>query len=262
MNRYLRHYIRIFKLSLMNQVEFRGNFLMWTIVHTIILFSMIVFFQIVYMSVPSINGWSHYESLMVLGVSSLIIGLGSLTFFPFMYNFGQDVAEGNLDMRLTKPLDVHFQSAIVWVDIEDLSIVPTSVILIVFALIKLKPAHLLLNLTMGSVLIVASLVILFSILTLIQSLALKHVRADSVANFYWSLVTIGKYPTKAIRTISIFASIMLIPIALISSVPAETLFGRFDWLWIAGSIVSAVVLFVVSRKIFIASLRNYSSASS
>ena len=246
----------------MNEMIHRENFWTWAIIHSMTLISLILFFRIIYQGTSSINGWTEYQSLLVLGVGTLVTGLGSLTFFPFMYNFGQAIAVGGLDMWLVKPLDIHFQSAFGWVDVEDLIVVPNSLLLIAYSLYKLHPPHLLINIIGFVPVLISGMVILFSLLTLIQSLAFKLIRVDSVSNFYWSIVNISKYPAKAIKDLSLVGSFLLVPIAAISSVPAEILFGRWDWTWIIGSIVSAVALFFFSRRVFMSSLRHYSSASS
>lgn len=246
----------------MNDMIHRENFWTWTIIHSITLISLILFFRIIYQGTPSINGWTEYQSLLVLGVGTLVTGLGSLTFFSFMYNFGQAIAVGGLDMWPLKPLDIHFQSAFNWVDFEDFIVVPNSLLLITYALWKLHPPHLLINIIGFVPVFISGMVILFSLLTFIQSLAFKLIRVDSVANFYWSIVNVSKYPAKAIKGIGLIGSMLLVPVAIISSLPAEILFGRWDWTWIIGSIISAVILFVLSRWVFMSSLRHYSSASS
>ncbi len=262
MKKYLKIYTRIFKLSAMNEMINRENFWTWAIIHSLTMVSMILFFKIIYGGTSSINGWTEYQSLLVLGVGSLVTGLGSLTFFPFMYNFGRDIDEGDLDMRLLKPLDILFQSAFNLVDFEDFIVVPNSLLLIVYALWKLHPSHLLINIIGFIPIFISGMVILFSLLTLIQSLAFKLIKVDSVASFYWSIVNISKYPAKAIKGIGLIGTTLLVPIAVISSLPAEILFGRWDWIWIVGSIISAIILFILSRWVFMSSLRHYSSASS
>lgn len=262
MKRYFKNYFRIFKLSFMNEMTHRGNFLTWAIVHTASFVSMIIFFKIIYLGTSNINGWSQYQAMLVLGIATLITGLGSLTFFPFMYNFGKDVQDGNLDMKLLKPLDVLFQSAFCWVDVEDLIVAPNAIIFIIYSLWKLSPSNLFVNFFTFIIILFSSLILLFSVLTLIQSLVLKLVKVDSVAVFFWSIVNITKYPAKAVKDIGKLGLILLVPVAIISSVPAEVLLGRYDWPWVMGSIISAIFLFFLSRWIFYRSLKSYSSASS
>ena len=249
-------------MSLSSEMTYRANFYVWILVHSLSLLSLILFFKIIYFNTISINGWTEYQSLLVLGVGTLITGLGSLTFFPFMYSFGEDIINGKLDYSLTKPLDVHFLSSFRWVDIEDLVVTPNSLILITYSLYKLQPEKLFLNLSAFIVLLICSLLLLYALLTFIQSLAIKYMKVDSVTQFFWSIVNISKYPAKSIKNLSLVSMIFLFPVALIASVPAEVLFGRWDIVWIATSLLVCPALFILSRKFFYSSLRLYSSASS
>jgi ABC-2 type transport system permease protein len=240
----------------------RGNFFTWCVVHSTNLLTMTIFISLVFSRVQSINGWTQDQALLVLGVGTLISGLGSLTFFPFMYDFGKKILRGEFDAILIKPVNTLFASAFCWVDVEDLITVPNSIILIIYALIRIDNNFSIFNLFIFIVLILSSLLILFSLLTLIQSLSFKHIRINSVQDFFWAMVDTNKYPVKAMKEISTFVWILVFPIALISSVPAEVLFGRYDWPWITSSFVFSLFLFWLSKKVFYSSLRHYSSASS
>ena len=260
--KYLSIYSSIFKMSFMSEMTHKENFLTWIAVHSVSLLSIVVFFKVVYSNTNSINGWTQYQTLMVLGTATLMTGLGSLTFFPFMYGFSREIQRGEFDFKLAKPLNILFQSAFRWVDTEDLAVTPTGLLLIWYSLANLKPENLPLNIIGFLLMVTSSMVILFSLLTIIQSLAFRHVQINSVTDFYWSIINITKYPAKAIKNVSQATLYSPVPIGIISSVPSEVLFGRWEPVWITGSLFSAFVLFIFSRWIFMSSLRHYSSASS
>lgn len=262
MKKLFKIYFNVFKMSLMSQMAFRENFLIWCIVHTVHLATMVVFIGAVFSRTQAINGWTQDQSLLLVGIGTLIGGIGSLTFFSFMYDFGRKILKGEFDSVLTKPYDTLFASAFSWVDVEDIMTIPNSLFLIFYALSRIAPQNLWLNIITFIFLLVCSMFILFSILILIQSLAFKHVRVHSAIDFYWATVGTAKYPAKAMRGISVLVWVMVFPIALISSVPAEVLFGRYDWPWIISSIVLSFSLFIFSRWVFYQSLKSYSSASS
>jgi len=246
----------------MTEMTYRSNFWIWAIIHTVSLATLVIFFNSVYTRTGDINGWSRDQTLLVLGIGTLITGLGSLTFFPFMYDFSRQVAKGEFDALLAKPINTLFLSAIRWVDFEDIIVVPNSLILICYALSRIRPSHLLPNFLVFTGLLVCSLLILFSVLALVQSLAFKAIKIDSAVNFYWSIVNITKYPAKAISSTSILVLSFTVPVAIISSVPAEALMGIFDFPWIISSIALTAILLRLSYRVFYSSLRHYSSASS
>jgi len=246
----------------MDEMTDRVNFFTWGVVHTVSLLVFIAFFNIVFAQVKEINGWSQFQVLLVLGVGTLIGGIGSITFFSFMYDHPREIRSGNFDFKLAKPMDVHFQAAFASVDMDDLIVIPNSIVLIVYSLNKLPVQNLPINVLGFLILLSCSMVILFSILTLLLSLSFRHVRVDSLMDFYWSLVNTTKNPVKAYKTTSVVLTAMFIPIIMISSVPAEVLFGKFDWPWICGSVIAAVALFLFSRWKWQNALADYSSASS
>ncbi len=260
--KYLKFYLLAFRMALMEQMTFRENFFMWVLIHSFSLLTYIFFFKIVFSQVVNINGWGLNETLLVLGTGNLIGGIGSLTFFPFMYGFSGEVARGEFDYKLTKPIDPHFQSAFGYPDIEDMTVVPISLVLVFYAASKLEIQNFELNLVGFVVLLISSLAILFSILTFFESLAFKFVRVEMARELFWSITDLTKYPAKSIHNTSLIVSAFLLPPALISSVPAEVLFGRFDWPWILGSVFVAITSLIISRKIFQNALKHYSSASS
>lgn len=262
MKKYLRYYFHLFTMNIMDEMANRENFFTWAIIHTFSLLTYILFFEIVFSNITDINGWTKFQVLLVLGIGSLIMGLGSLTFFSFMYGFSRDVANGDFDFKLTKPLDSHFLASFNWVDLEDVIVIPNSIVLIVYSLSNLVPINLILWLPLFLLLLLSSMVILFSILTLIESLAFKFIRVNAARDLFWALASTGRYPTKSMANVSRLAAIILAPMALISSVPAEVLMGRPEINWVLASILTAASLFVLCRLVFVRSLNHYSSASS
>ena len=163
MKKLLKIYQRIFKISFMVHLTDRENFFAWCAVRIIGSITTIVFINSVFTRVQSINGWSQDQSLLVMGVGLLIAGLGSLTFFPFMYEFGKKILKGEFDATLTKPINTLFISAFCWVDLEEVISIPISIFLIVYAVNRIGPSNILFNIILFLMLIIASLLILFSV---------------------------------------------------------------------------------------------------
>ena len=260
--KYLKLYFLTLKMNIMDMAINRGNFAVWVLVHVSSFIVNILFFEIIYSQIKSINGWNYYQTLIVLGVSSIITGLGSGTFFPFFWGFGRQIRHGDFDMKLIKPVDIQFQSAFHWIDLEDVIQLPLGIILIIYCLQRLIFSPGILSIFLFVILIINTMVILFSLVSLILSMAFKFVRVDASVHFFWSIVNISHYPAKAIRSTSILVLTLLVPLALLTSVPAEVIFGRIEWSWVSGSLISGFVLFFFSRWVFLRSVRNYTSASS
>lgn len=260
--KYIKLYLLTLKMNTMDMVANRGNFAVWAVVNVASFIVNIAFFDFIYSQISTINGWNYYQALIVLGVSSIFIGLGSASFFPFFWSFAQQIRNGDFDTKLIKPVDIQFQSAFSWLDLEDIVSFPLGLVIIGFALHHLGFVPSLINVFLFVVLVVNAMVLLFSLATLVLSMTFKFVRVDASAAFFWSIVNISRYPAKAINATSIFAQMFVVPLALLTSVPAEVIFGRIEWPWIIGALSSGVVLFIFSRWVFLRSVRNYTSASS
>ena len=245
----------------MGEMTYRASFLLWALIHTLTLIINIVFFSIVYDNIPQINGWDYNKTLVLLGTSQLLIGIGGATFFCFMYEFNRLIRTGNLDFLLTKPLDIQFLSTIRAVDIEDLIIIPNAVLVLIIAVARLEVSNLALNIIGYTLLVISSLIILYAITLMIQSLAFKAIKVTFAEWLIWNIIMQGQYPIKIFQGSLRLIFMLVIPIGLITTVPAEVLMGIFDWKWIGASLGFAISLFIISRKIFLLGLRSYSSAS-
>ena len=76
------------------------------------------------------------------------------------------------------------------------------------------------------------------------------------------LVEAGRFPMAAYPVAYRFFFTFIIPVAFLTTVPAETLLERVQVGWIVGSGILAVVLLCLSRRFWKFALRFYTSASS
>lgn len=256
--KYLRYYSRLFSMCFMDQLANRANFTTWAIINVFTIVTYTIFFSVIFSGVNNINGWSEKQVLTVFGTGLLVQGLGSMTFFCFMYTFGEDIVKGNFDFKMLKPMNIHFLAAMPYLDLEDITVVPLALIVLVYALQTVSLFGVVLYLG----LIICALILLFSLITIVESLAFKAVRIDDAYHFIWSIIGSSKYPIKPILNIFPLLGGFLFPMIMIASVPAEVLFGRYEWNWIAASVISAIILFIFSRWVFQKALLDYSSASS
>lgn len=256
--KYLRYYFRMFKLCAMDQMANRGNFLTWAFIYLITVAVYLIFFRVIFSGTTAINGWTEKQALLVYGTSMLVQGLGSMTFFSFMYFFSDDIAKGRFDFKLLKPMNSLFLAAFPYIDLEDFTTIPLAILVIIYS----WPAATALGLVTYVFLIFCALIFLFSLLTIVQSMAFKTTQVSNSRDAFWTMLTSARYPAKMMLTNFPNVLVILFPMILISSVPAEALFGRLQWNWIAASVLTAAFLFFLSRWVFQNALKNYSSASS
>ncbi len=205
-------------------------------------------------------GWSWLQALVVLGVFTLLDGLTSTLLVPNLGRIVRHVRMGTLDFVLLKPVDAQL-----WLSTRDFSPwgLPDVLLglgLVIWAGVRLSvsPTQALLALVPT----VASCVILYSLWFVLATMSIWFVKIHNVTEVLKALVAAGRYPMSAYPAAYRVFFTLVVPVAFLTTVPAETFIGRGQPAWIVGSVLLALLLFAASRAFFRFALRFYTSASS
>src|SRR5438477_9213267 len=94
--------------SLIREMSFKANFLLWMVVEVLWLLGHIVFFRISFGSVNHIGDWSKWEVVLLVGTHQIIAQLFQARFFVNVANVPELVRTGKLDSLLVLPIDSQF----------------------------------------------------------------------------------------------------------------------------------------------------------
>src|SRR5438034_8762739 len=94
-----------FKVGVLNELQYRVNFIVQLFQSAIALTVGILVLSLVYSHTNELNGWSQSELLCVLGIQILMGGAIKTYVQPNMTRLIDDVRDGKLDYALTKPED-------------------------------------------------------------------------------------------------------------------------------------------------------------
>src|SRR6187401_3596719 len=108
MRRYLEIYSIMLRNSLIRELSFKANFLLWMIVEVLWFCGQIVFFSIIFGNVDRIGDWSKWEVVLLLGTHQMIAQLFQAFFFVNISNIPELVRTGKLDSLLVLPIDSQF----------------------------------------------------------------------------------------------------------------------------------------------------------
>jgi ABC-2 type transport system permease protein len=104
--------------------------------------------------------------------------------------------------------------------------------------------------------------LLYSLWILTVSAAFYVVRIDNLTYLFTAVFDAARWPATVFRgALRIFFTVVL-PLALMTTYPAEALLGRLGARGLAEAIVAAIVFAGISRFVWLRSLRRYTSASS
>src|SRR6476620_4857610 len=108
MRRYLEIYGIMLRNSLIREMSFKANFILWLLVEVLWFVGQIFFFGIIFGQVDRIGDWSKWEVVLLVGTHQIIAQLFQAFFFMNISNIPELVRTGKLDSLLVLPMDSQF----------------------------------------------------------------------------------------------------------------------------------------------------------
>ena len=264
MTRFLGRHLQVLKLfwltAIAAEMEYRLNFVLAALSSLGNLAGSLFGLSLFYRTGYTFQGWSWQEALIVLGIFTLLEGFSATFLVPNLNRIVRHVQEGTLDFILLKPISSQF-----WLSTYSLS--PWGFPNVMFGLILIGYAGNQLGLGLtnyaSSVFpLVFGFISLYSLWFMLGATSIWFVKIYNVTEVLRGLVQAGRYPIIAYPTAYRIFFTFVIPVAFLTTVPAETMLQRADWLWIVGSGGLALVLLFAAHRFWRFALRFYTSASS
>jgi ABC-2 type transport system permease protein len=260
MQRYWRVLRLFWSTAIAAELEYRLNFVIATASSLANLagsiFSLFLFYRTGY----EFQGWKWHESLIVLGIFTILQGISAMFLVPNLNRIVQQVEQGTLDFVLLKPISSQF-----WLSTRILS--PWGIPDVIFGVIILLYAGSELQLNprnygLAVVPILLGVIILYSLWFMLGATSIWFVKIYNITEVLRGLLEAGRYPIVAFGGVYRFFFTFIVPVAFLTTVPAETLLGRSPFLWMLGAGIIGVILFIIAHLVWRYALRFYTSASS
>lgn len=261
MRRHLSVLSLFWRTSLASELEYRLNFLLALLSSLGHLVGNVFGLSLFYRSGGSLGGWPFFEALLVMGVFTTLQGMSRVLLSPNLARIVEHVRTGTLDFVLLKPIDSQF-----WLSTRRVS--PWGLPDVLFGLGILGYGAYRLELPASSLLyavgpLCASAVIQYSLWFTFASVSIWFVKVHNVTEVLNALLAAGRYPIHALpRGVYRFVFTFIVPVALLTTVPAEVALGRHSSPLLVLAILFAAIAFVASRAFWRFALRFYTSASS
>jgi ABC-2 type transport system permease protein len=104
--------------------------------------------------------------------------------------------------------------------------------------------------------------ILYSLWFILGATSIWFVKIYNVTEVLRGLLEAGRFPMVAYPAAYRFFFTFVVPVAFLTTVPAEVILGRGEWIWTLGAGILAIALLFASRAFWQFALRFYTSASS
>ncbi|MFL6584520.1 MAG: ABC transporter permease [Chthoniobacterales bacterium] len=264
MRRYLEIYSIMLRNSLIRELNFKVNFVLWMVVEVLWFCGQIFFFGIIFGNVDRIGDWSKWEVVLLIGTHQMISQLFQAFFFTNIANVPELVRTGKLDSMLVLPIDSQFAVSTKQFGLDSIVNAMLGGAVVVVALRNLgivpNPASVALYL----VAIVFGIAIHYSIMLALAAISFWIVRAQGLVYGYFNFLQIARYPDAIFPKLFRFVFSWIVPVIIVANIPARLLAKPLTQpasltfqLIVAGGIA------VVGARLFwLFALRRYSSASS
>lgn len=260
----MKRYWQVLKLfwgaAIAAELEYRLNFVIAALSSLFNLAGSLFGLFLFYRGGYTFEGWTWEEAMIVLGVFTLLQGFSATFLAPNLNQIVKQVQEGTLDFVLLKPIDSQF-----WLSMRTVS--PWGVPDLIFGLILIFyagtrlhiPAH---AYGISIIPLIFGLFSLYSLWFMLGATSIWFVKIYNVTEVLRGLLEAGRFPMVAYPTAYRFFFTFIIPVAFLTTIPAEVLLNRTQAGWIVAAGGLAIALLWVSRFFWRFALRFYTSASS
>ncbi len=249
-----------FRLSLLLGLQYRFDFLLEAAVEACGAATALVPLFVVYGGRGSIAGWGFAEALLVTGFFLLLQAVLEGAINPSLSHVVEHVRKGTLDFVLLKPADAQFLVSTARFQPWRAANALTALAVFVYAFSRLggppPPARLL----AAGALFGAAVLLLYSFWIVTVSAAFYVVRVDNLSFLFGSVFDAARWPASVFRGALAFVFTFVIPLALMTTYPAEALLGRMSLARGAGALAAALAFGLFARRVWLRSLARYTSA--
>src|SRR5256885_8381834 len=264
MRRYIEIYSIMLRNSLIRDLSFKANFLLWMVVEILWFCGQIVFFSIIFGNVDHIGDWTKWEVVLLIGTHQIIAQLFQAFFFVNVANIPELVRTGKLDSILVLPIDGQFAVSTKQFGLDSIVNAGLGALVVCVSLFKLNVMPNALSILLYLVAICFGIAVHYSIMLGLAAASFWIVRAQGLVYGYFNFLNIARYPDSIFPRLFKFIFSWIVPVVVVSNVPARLLAKSFDqpsWLMFK-LVVASTVIFCLSRAFWAFALRRYSSASS
>lgn len=258
---YLRLLGVYLRIGAMGEMQYRINFFVQLFQSLLELGTAIGGLAVIFTYTNSVGGWSPDEVLALVGVYTLVGGLIGLVIYPGMELFIESVRDGMLDFTLVKPEDAQLLISVHSVDIWKLIDIGLGIAVLVVALVRLHERVGIAEAAFFISMLLTGAVIIYSFWLILATLAFWFVRIENILEIFRSMYEAGRWPVSLYPGWLRFILSFIVPVAFVTTVPAEALTGRLTPSTLLIAVVLAAVLLVVSRLFWKIGLRQYSGTS-
>jgi ABC-2 type transport system permease protein len=260
--RYLRLFAVQLRASALLALQYRYDFLTDGAISLLSAGTALIPLFVVFENRLSIAGWSRSEALIVVGWFTLMEAIIEGAIGPSLSTVVEHIRMGTLDFVLLKPADAQFLVSTSRFQPWKATNVLTAGAIFIYAFHDLGRTPAALHIGAAALLLISAISILYSLWILTVCAAFLVVKVDNLSYLFTSIFDAARWPAPVFRGVVRFLFTFVIPLALMTTFPAEAMLGRLEPERLLGALGGALAFGAAARLIWMQALSKYTSASS
>jgi len=261
LRRHAAIYLALWRNSVVREMSFKSNFLLWIVVELLWFGLQLSFIGVIYLHTDHIATWSKWQVVMLVGAGHFIQQIFQAFFLTNCVQLSELIRTGRLDFMLLLPMNTRFLISLRQVDLGGFVNASSALAVMAYAARQLHLVPDAAQIAGFLMLCAAGILIHYSLMFLLASVAFWTVRAQGIVWGYYSLFNIARNPDSAFQGFFRAFFTFAIQMLLVVNVPVKLLLNLGsprEMLWLLGM---GVVCFVASELFWRFSMRHYASAS-
>ncbi len=263
LRRYLLIYAALWKNSVVREMGFKANFLLWIVVEFLWFGLQLGFIAVIYQHTNHIGDWTKWQVVTLIGAAHFIQQTFQAFFLTNCTQISEYIRTGKMDFMMLLPINTRFLISLRHVDLGGFVNALSAVAVMVYAFGQLSLVPSLAQVIGFLLLVIAGVLVHYSLMFLLACISFWTIRAQGIVWGYYSLFNIARMPDAAFQGFFKVLFTFAVPMLLVANVPAKLLVDKLssplEMLWLLLMCFGCMVISEVGWRF---SMRRYTSASS
>src|SRR5215212_1055195 len=190
MRRYLEIYWLMVRNSLIREMSFKANFILWMVVEFLWFIGQVVFLEVLFAHTDRIGDWTKWECVLLVGTHQLTSQLFQAFFYVNLAELPDHIRTGRLDLMLLLPVDAQFAVSTRRFGMDNVVNALVGVAIVIFCLFQLHVVPQLHQIALYVVAIALGIAVHYSVLFGLATVAFWIVRAQGLIYGYYNVFNI------------------------------------------------------------------------
>jgi ABC-2 type transport system permease protein len=262
--KYFAVYAVMFRNSIIREMNFKMNFVLWLVVESLWFVGQLVFIDVIFSQVNHIGDWTKWQMVLLVGTHQIIGQVFQAFFYTNLINIPELVRTGKLDFVLLQPVDGQFTASFRQFGLDSIINTLVGIGIVIYSLVQLHVVP-----SAGQILLYIATILLgvtihYSVMLMLGTVSFWIVRSQGLIWGYYQLFSLARYPDVVFKGAIKFIFSWIIPVVVVTNVPTRVLMTATatPWFLIAHLLMASLLMICASRLLWKMGLNRYSSASS